>query len=193
MNATEIMEELRNGNKRFISKETKHKNKKPSDLAGGQSPHTIVLTCADSRVPPELIFDQDLGDLFVIRIAGNYATAEAIGSIEYAAANLGSSVIMILGHTSCGAVGAAVDVVTKDAELPSKSLIKTIDPILAAVQDAKKSDATDLLDTSVNNNVSNAAKELLKESKIIQDLESQKKIQIVNAKYHLDSGLVEYL
>ena len=167
MNSESVLTELKQGNQRFIEKKTRVRKTEPKELANGQSPHTIVITCADSRVPPELIFDQDLGDLFVIRVAGNTATDEVIGSAEYAAANLGSSVCIVLGHTSCGAVDAAVKVVQDNAQLPSQCLDKVVAPIKPAVTKAIDAKSTDTLDSAINFNVESSLTTLTEKSEII--------------------------
>lgn len=193
MTSTETLAKIKQGNERFISGNLNKRTVKPADLAGGQSPHTIVLTCADSRVPPELLFDQDLGEVFVIRVAGNTATDEAIGSIEYAAANLGSSLIVVLGHTSCGAVAATVDHVKTGNGLPTQFLQKVVDPIVAPVNNAMKSGGdSEVLDTAIDLNVKTVVQEVSEKSPILKELIGQGKISVVGAKYELASGKVHF-
>lgn len=190
--STEILEKLKSGNQRFTSRDFSQRTVVPKDLAGGQSPHTIVITCADSRVPPELIFDQDLGDLFVIRVAGNTSTDEAIGSSEYAVAHLGSKVLMVLGHTSCGAVGAAISKRVDGQDLPTKYLDSVVEPIFSAVDHCKEGGHDDMTQAVVEENVKHQVKEL-NNSPILKGAIDEGKLTVVGAVYHLDSGEVRYL
>lgn len=188
----EIINKLKEGNKRFIEGKTLNKEVNPSSLSGGQSPHTIVVTCSDSRVPPELLFDKDLGELFVIRIAGNTASNEAIGSIEYAAANLGSSVCLVLGHTNCGAVGAAVDHVEKNSQMPSKGIQSLVDPIVCSVKKSIEKNTGDTLDCAIDLNVHQTISDLEEKSDILRNLKNDGKLKFIGGKYHLKSGEVEF-
>ena len=109
MDKQQVIEELRCGNERFLSGQLRERTRTPADTAWVQSPFCIVLSCADSRVPVELIFDQEIGDLFVIRVGGNVASEECVASAEFAVAHQGTRVMMVLGHTGCGAVSLACD------------------------------------------------------------------------------------
>lgn len=192
MSIEHVINELKAGNERYIQKSPKARTKNPSDLEGGQSPHTIVVTCSDSRVPPELIFDQDLGDLFVIRIAGNTASKEAIGSIEYAAANLGSSVILVMGHSKCGAVSAALDHVKTGNSLPSDSLQSVVDPIVPSVKKFLDDTSENALDNIISENVRHAIADLEAESEIVNGLKNEGKLIIQGCTYDLGSGKVNF-
>lgn len=192
MKADTILNDLKAGNRRFVSGDTKQRTKKPMEFTNGQSPHTIVLSCADSRVPPELLFDQDLGDLFVIRIAGNTATDEAIASLEYAIANLGSSVCIVLGHTNCGAVGATVDYVKTKNNLPSQCLQKLVQPIIPSVHKSIESDSNNILDCAIDFNVQQSLEDIFAKSPIASEAKDTDKVTFIGAKYHLDSGEVEF-
>ena len=185
-------EKLLEANQRFINKTTNPKNVIPGDLAKGQSPHTIVITCADSRVPPELIFDAELGELFVIRVAGNTATDEVIGSAEYAAANLGSSRIIIMGHSACGAVSAAVDAEQSGNALPSPSLEAVVAPIRNSAKAAIEAGGDHVIEEAINHNVGAAINMMREKSSIIAGLESEGKISLSGAKYDLASGTVHF-
>lgn len=187
-----ILTQLKQGNQRFQEGNTREKIRKPSELAAGQKPHTIVLTCADSRVPPEMLFDQDLGDLFVVRIAGNTASDESIGSIEYAAANLGSSLCVVLGHSSCGAVAAAVDHVKTRAPLPSPALQHVVDPIVAPVMMAMKENHDNTLEKAIEINIDSTVARLLSSSAILRSLNEQGKLDFTGAKYDLKTGKVNF-
>lgn len=157
------------------------------DLAtNGQSPHTVVITCSDSRVPPELLFNSSLGELFVIRTAGNVVDDFEIGSVEYAADHLGSPLVVVLGHSHCGAVGAAVE---GHAEGYIESIVHEIEP---SVEAAKKTAEGDEVATVAENlNVENSI-ETLRESDILKKLEQESKCKIVGAKYDIDTGAVTF-
>jgi carbonic anhydrase len=164
-----------------------------SKLASGQKPFAIVLTCSDSRVPPEMVFDEGLGELFVVRVAGNVADPVVLGSIEYAAEHLGSPLVVVLGHERCGAVSAAVDAKGK---VPGNlgAIVKAITP---AVQRAKllaqdrSNDA--LVDSAVVENAKLVASGLTKQSPILRKLVDEGKLQIAPARYDLDDGTVTML
>lgn len=189
MNADEILNRLKEGNQRFVGRQGQERFKRPADLANGQSPHTIVIACADSRVSPEIIFDQDLGDLFVIRVAGNTATSEVIGSAEYAAAHLNSSVCIVLGHSKCGAVGAAYDLATQNKELPSPSLKAVVAPIVAATENEPAGFTAEHM---ADLNIKYAANQLLSQSTILNGLSAEGKLKVLGAKYELSSGVVKF-
>ena len=188
----EILQNLKEGNVRFMDQAPRSRKVLPKELKNGQSPHTIVVTCADSRVPPELIFDQDLGELFVIRVAGNTSTSEVIGSAEYAAAHLGSSVLMVLGHTSCGAVGAAISKRLDGEALPTAALDSVVEPIFPAVDNCKDEPRDELTDTVVKENVAIQLKKL-KESSILSEAESKGNLRMIGAVYDLGSGKVNLI
>lgn len=189
----DALQELKDGNQRFISGEANACSDATftrSQLVNGQAPDAIILSCSDSRVPPEQVFDQELGQLFVVRVAGNVLNADAIASIEYAVVNLGSRLIVILGHESCGAVQAALDTPAKsDAGSPSLNhLLSQIRSNLAGVTASK--DPT--LRVPVMKNVSAVASELLQRSKIIQGAVNSGQVQIQQGIYDLDSGMVDF-
>lgn len=187
------LEVLKAGNERFVASNVKRREVKPEQLADGQNPHTIILTCADSRVPPELIFDQDLGDLFVIRVAGNSCTPEGVGSIEYAVANLGTKNIVVMGHSSCGAVSAAVDVIQNKTTLPTPALEKTIAPILPAVLQAAKNEneTENILDSAIKAHTEKTCQGLLEESSLLRKKVDAGELNIYSAVYNISTGIVE--
>lgn len=185
----EIWADLMEGNKRFVAGKPKAREilNTRSELVNGQHPKVIVLGCADSRVSPELVFDKNLGDLFVVRTAGNIADPIALGSIEYAAEHLHSSVLLILGHEKCGAVTAAVE----GGEMPTpnlESIVKKIAPVTSKLKDFFSGDA--LINISVQANVMQSANDLLKNSSILRKEVEEKKLTIVRAVYRLKSGEV---
>ena len=125
--ASNVLKQLQEGNQRFVENQSMHNQKACDDLVAGQNPSAVILGCADSRVPPELIFDQGLGDLFVIRVAGNVVTPTQLGSIEYAVEHLGTEVVVVLGHSGCGAVKATLDVIRENTEGLSANLCSIIE------------------------------------------------------------------
>lgn len=177
---------LMDGNKRFIEKKRENPHQdfaRITEVAKGQKPFACILSCADSRVPPEIIFDQGFGDLFVCRVAGNIATVEETGSEEYGILQLGAKVLMVLGHEKCGAVTATL----QGKKLPGQigSLVEAILPAL------KKSETTagDRLENAVKANVLMQV-DKLKASPVIADLIKEKKLMVVGAYYDLDTATV---
>jgi carbonic anhydrase len=152
-----------------------------------QHPVAAILSCADSRVPPELVFDQGLGDLFTVRVAGNVVDDAIIGSLEYAAEHLGIPVIIVLGHSGCGAVKATIDGGEPNTHI--QALVKAIQP---AVDQAYREPGP-LMDNAIRDNVLLAVKQLNESKPILAEMVRAGKLQIKGAVYHLDSGVVEYL
>ena len=197
MTADEALQSLLDGNKRYV--ENQMTGTKLCDLsarsgvAKGQKPYAIILSCSDSRVPPEIIFDKGLGEIFVARVAGNVADPVVLGSIEYAAEHLGSPLVVVLGHERCGAVTAAVGAKGKP-EGNIGSILRLIQP---AVKQAKKEAAgkakEELVETAIDDNVKLVAANLTKQSKILKELAEAGKIKIVGAKYDLDDGKVSVM
>ena len=170
-------------------------------LARSQKPFAIILSCSDSRVPPEIIFDRGLGEIFVVRVAGNIPDQIVIGSIEYAVEHLGSTLIMVLGHENCGAVTATVEANGKTSGSPNiDAIVKEIEPGIAlaaqecpACKDEKDCAATkksELVNCVIDTNAKQVAANLTKNSPILKHLTEDKKIKIVAAKYDLDDGTV---
>ena len=188
MNKQEVIQRLKQGNDRFVADkidgQLQDSNRRNS-LTSGQDPYAIILSCADSRVVPELAFDTGLGELFVLRVAGNVANTSTIASIEYAVAHLGTEVIVVMGHENCGAVTAAIGGGDNGHNL--NHLLAHIAPAIAASdQDASVNDV-------VKVNASMNAKDLKDRSKIIGDAVASRKVEIVSAYYNLDSGKVDFL
>ena len=188
--ANEIWKDLIKGNRRFAS--GKHTNGRfvssRKKLLKGQHPEAIVIGCADSRVPPELIFDKNLGDLFVIRTAGNIADPIALGSIEYAAEHLHSKVFIVLGHESCGAVGAALS----KEKMPTRNLKAIVNPIRRSFksdEDCKRGSKNNI--KCVKLNVARSAQDIISKSPIMRRLVKDKKITVIEAVYKMESGKVE--
>ena len=181
------LQKLIDGNNRYVSAKTAHPNQSPdrrAEVLKGQHPFAIIVGCSDSRVPPEIIFDQGMGDLFVVRLAGHVLSAEATGSIEYAVEHLGTRLIMVLGHDKCGAVTAAV----KGGDAPGHigSIVKAIVP---AVKKAKNLPG-DLLENAIRENVAMVVEQLKYSAPLLKELVENGALKIVGAHYHLDDGKV---
>lgn len=198
MSAGDALQKLMDGNKHYVENklgacaatDTAARQK----LAKSQHPYAIILTCSDSRVPPELIFDKSLGEIFVVRVAGNVADPIIIGSIEYAAEHLGSPLIMVLGHERCGAVTASVDNYGKKVEGNIGAIVQAIQPsVKKAKQIYKGKSKEELVECAVTVNAKEVAANLTKRSKVLAEMAKGKKITIVSAKYDLDDGKVEIL
>ena len=188
--AASVLDELKAGNQRYVSGHNTHPHESSArrqELATGQHPHAVFLTCADSRVAPEILFDQGLGDLFDVRVAGNIAADDEIASIEYAAEHLHTPLIVVMGHQKCGAVSAAVEGGEAAGHLPS--LIHAIQP---AVDQAKKLPG-DKVENAVRINVENVVAQLRSSKPILAELVEQGKLKIVGAVYSLDTGTVNWL
>ena len=161
-----------------------------AEIAEGQDPFAVVVGCADSRLPPELLFDQGLGDLFTVRVAGNTSAAPVIvGSVEYATAVLETPLVVVLGHDDCGAVKAAIDVVTKGKQLPGQ-LSGFVDPILPAVQAVVNTPPAQLLDAAVAQNVRQTVAALSAQPLLATDIAAGT-LRVVGAEYRLHSGKVD--
>lgn len=198
--ADEALAKLLDGNKRYVENQMTGAKlcgmSARESLAKGQKPYAIILSCSDSRVPPEIIFDKGLGEIFVVRVAGNVPDPVVLGSIEYAAEHLGSPLIMVLGHERCGAVTAAVEAKGKP-EGNIGAIVKTIAPaVKKAKQDCKKCSACDmkdkpkLVECAIDENVKLVAKNITKQSPAIGKMVKEHKVKIVAAKYDLDDGKV---
>lgn len=188
MNHTEVIDRLKAGNARFVEDKLDGKlqdSSRRGNLTGGQSPYAIVLSCADSRVVPELAFDTGLGELFVLRVAGNVANTSTIASIEYAVAHCGSEVIVVMGHQSCGAVTAAIG--GGDNGHNINHLLAHITPAIGASGEGAA------VNDVVKTNAQLTVKDLIRRSDIIGDAVSAGKVKIVPAYYNLDSGRVDFL
>ncbi len=187
------LERLKAGNARYVAGESTRKPFAASRdaLAGGQNPYAIILGCADSRVAPELAFDEGRGDLFVVRLAGNFVTTDGLASMEFGVAVLGTPLIVVLGHESCGAVKAAIGVVTEDAELPGHlpGLVENIRPAVVMAQE----ESGDLLVNATRDNVALAVKKLTESTPIMKEAVESGKLKIIGAVYDLDTGEVNFI
>ena len=188
MNISEVVDRLKAGNQRFVEDKMDGQlqdSVRRNQLTAGQEPYAIVLSCADSRVVPELAFDTGLGELFVVRVAGNIANSSTIASIEYAVAHCGSQVIVVLGHQSCGAVTAAV--AGGDNGYNLNHLLSHITPAISASAEGAE------INEVVKTNAKLTAEELKSRSSIIKNAVDAGTVQIVPAYYNLDSGAVDFL
>jgi len=157
-------------------------------LLGGQKPYAIILTCSDSRVSPEMIFDEGLGLLFVIRVAGNVINPHVLGTIEYAVEHLHSLLLLVMGHQFCGAVSAAVTGGHLPGSIPS--LVETINPAAEAAKKSGKTEAAHILDHAVGEHAKNMKEEILKKSEIVKSHVDHGTFGVISAVYSLETGLV---
>lgn len=200
ISGSEALQRLRDGNLRFKSGQRSHDaHTSPAHrnrLVEGQHPFAVILGCSDSRVPVELVFDQGLGDLFVIRIAGNIVTPSQIGSVEFAADRFGTGLVVILGHTHCGAVEATLEQLTVSAETQSRNLRTIVDSIRPAIEPllARDPDAdpATLARDAVRANVRASVEALQQGSEILKQLIEQGRLLIVGAEYALETGVVDF-
>lgn len=196
----ESLTKLKDGNARFVtglrSTSSLMGHEKLKDLAEkGQKPFAIVLSCSDSRVPAELLFDCGFGELFVIRVAGNVVQPSQIASIEYAAKVLGASLCVVMGHSKCGAVQAALD--TESGKGPQLGpnidfLIELIRPSVQRALSLKTNDTTSLLDRCIHENVHSTAEEVLEKSSLLRGLAAEERFHVVEAVFQLETGTVEF-
>jgi carbonic anhydrase len=192
LSADQALKSLMDGNARFVAAKTAQPSganalKRRAELVNGQKPFAIVVSCSDSRVPPELIFDQGLGDIFVIRTAGEVVDAVAMGSIEYAVEHLGSPLIVVLGHENCGAVAAAVSHANEPGHIAD--VLKAIQP---AVEETKGKPG-DPVDNAIRAQALDVVKQLQSTGPIIAKSVQSGKVTIVGARYDLHTGKVELL
>ena len=197
--AQQALERLRAGNHRFVTQsvDSRSTSVRPAETAAGQEPFAIILGCSDSRVPAEIVFDQSLGDLFVIRVAGNVVAPTQIGSIEFAASKFGTRLVVVLGHSQCGAVIAAVDELQTPAGSQSPNLGSIVDFVRPSVEkcvtEAPDDDHDALVERVVRANVRSSVEHLRQGSDILAELIASDGLQIVGAEYSLQTGQVEFL
>jgi len=200
LNAAEAHKRLQEGNGRFTtdnqSRSLLTTQAQRSELVHGQAPFAIILGCSDSRVPAELIFDQGLGDLFVIRVAGNIVAPSHIGSVEYAAEMFGTRLVVVMGHSSCGAVLATLDELERDSESRSPNLRAIVDYIRPSVAQLLETDLRHdrdaLVHHAVRANVRASVNHLRHGSKILEQLIQNDGLRVVGAEYSLETGVVDF-
>ena len=197
--ALAALDRLREGNRRFVAN-TRGANAKlplrPAQVADGQEPFAIILGCSDSRVPAEIIFDQGLGDLFVIRVAGNIVAPSQIGSVEYAATTFGTRLVVIMGHSQCGAIHATLEQLQTPSENRSRNLRSIVDfirPSIESLLDQGFGGDTDtLVEKAVRANVRTSSQKMRDGSAILEDLEREEGLMIIGAEYSLETGVVDF-
>ena len=192
----EALERLQRGNERFrngVAEGAGRDVARRKELVGSQHPFAIILCCSDSRVAPEIAFDTGLGDLFVVRVAGNVANTSSIGSIEYAVAKLGTKLVVVMGHESCGAVGAVVSAAEKGGDI-DKSLdyLQNLIHLLGHIRPALEASEVHEADSIARTNARLTGERLIDESEIISAAVENDGVQIVSAFYQFDSGIVEF-
>jgi len=184
----DALNELKNGNKRFTEGKLENTDYKEQVQAtkDGQHPHSVILSCLDSRVPPEIVFDQGFGNIFVARVAGNIEDDNILGSLEFATKIKGSKLIVVMGHSKCGAIEGAVD----NAKLGN--LTQLVDQIKPSIT-GDKSNRDKMVDESSRKNVKQTIDNILKNSEVIAALVKEGKVKIVGAYYDVSTGKVEFL
>ncbi|MFC6634743.1 carbonic anhydrase [Microbulbifer taiwanensis] len=200
ISAAEALRRLQEGNRRFVAGQqelsTGVDESKRRELVEGQAPFAIILGCSDSRVPAELVFDQGLGDLFVIRVAGNVVAPSQIGSIEFAAECFGTPLVVVLGHSNCGAIQATLSELERPQENRSPNLRSIVDRIRPSVEPLLESvseeDAKTLAARAGRANIRASANQLRHGSQILEQLVGKGELLIVGAEYSLESGKVDF-
>lgn len=190
MSAEDALKKLIEGNNRFTASNALHPNQNAQrikETGKGQNPFAVIVSCSDSRVPPEIIFDQGIGDLFIVRVAGNIVDSHALGSIEYAVEHLGANLVVVLGHERCGAVDAAVK--GGEAHGHIAGIVKAIAPSVKK----SKNEKGDLLENSIRNNAEETARIIKTSKPILEHLVKEGRLTVIPARYDLDDGKVEFM
>jgi len=198
--AEEAFQRLREGNQRFVSGGRDvgrlMSRTKRLDVLAGQNPFAVILGCSDSRVPVEVVFDQGLGDLFVIRVAGNVVAASQIGSVEFAAERFGTRLVIVMGHTQCGAVTATLEELQQPSERQSRNLHAIVDRIRPSVAGLLatelRNDRPELIRQAVRANVRVAANQLRYGSDVLEQLIAEEGLRVIGAEYALETGHVDF-
>jgi carbonic anhydrase len=193
------LQRLRDGNGRFVSSHcngTLALQAKRAELVEGQEPFAIILGCSDSRVPAELVFDQGLGDLFVIRVAGNIVAPSQIGSVEFAVSRFGTRLVVVLGHSQCGAIRATIEVLTSGENSASRNIRSIVDRVKPSVQSIMATELRHqpeaLVREAVRANVRASVDHLKHGSEIIENLVGTDGLLVVAAEYSLETGVVDF-
>jgi carbonic anhydrase len=181
------LKELKEGNQRFVSSKLLNIDykKQIEQTKSGQKPHSVILSCMDSRVPPEIIFDQGIGNIFVIRVAGNIEDENVLGSLEYAVEHSGSKLIVVMGHNHCGAVTGAVE------DIKLGNLTQLVGQIRPAIKEG--ADEAGTIEETSKNNVKVTITDILNKSHIINELVKEKKVAITGAFYNIETGAVTFM
>jgi carbonic anhydrase len=200
ISALQALRRVQEGNRRFVSERrephTASSGERRGEVAAGQAPFAVILGCSDSRVPAEIVFDQGLGDLFVIRVAGNIVAPSQIGSVELATERFGTRLVVVLGHSMCSAVLATLEELGQPTESRSRNLRSIVNRIRPAVEglletDLRK-DPDALIEHAVRANIRASANQLRNGSEILEELIEKQGLLVVGAEYSLDSGVVEF-
>ncbi len=200
VSARDALERLREGNARFVSNrrdsaaQTTHTRR--AEVAAGQHPFAIILGCSDSRVPSEIVFDQGLGDLFVIRVAGNIVAPSQVGSVEFAAARYDTRLVVVLGHSQCGAITATLEELRRPNDNQSRNLRAIVDRVRPSVEGLfatdLKHDEDELVRQAVRANIRASVDHLRHGSQVLEQLIQDEGVRVVGAEYSLDTGVVEF-
>ncbi len=200
ISATEALKRLQDGNKRFISGERSIDSAvnqiQRSNYVKDQAPFAIILGCSDSRVPAEIVFDQGLGDLFVIRVAGNIVAPSQIGSVEFAAEKFGTPLVVVLGHSNCGAVIATIDELEHPTDNKSSNVLAIVNRIKSTIEPLFNAglceDPESLLNTAIRANIQSATNHLRHGSAMLEQLILKDELVIVGAEYSLETSEVDF-
>ena len=200
ISALEALERLLEGNRRFVSdvrsRDTLTSQMRRREVAAGQEPFAIILGCSDSRVPAEIVFDQGLGDLFVIRVAGNIVAPSQVGSVEFAAGRFGTRLVVVLGHSKCGAILATVEELGRPSEGQSRNLRSIVDRIRPSVEPLMGTDLERhpdaLVQQAVRANIRVSANHLRHGSEVLEELIRKDGLLVVGAEYSLETGVVDF-
>jgi len=196
--AREALQRLRDGNARFVAQLRSGEAPNPTrrELPVGQAPFAAILGCSDSRVPVEIIFDQGLGDLFVIRVAGNIVAPSQVGSVEFAAERFGTRLVVVLGHSQCGAIQATLEELQRPTEMQSRNLRSIVDRIRPSVEELLETDFRQdpqgLVEHAVRANVRASANHLRHGSQVIERLIDENELLVVGAEYSIETGVVDF-
>jgi len=199
--ASEALERLRLGNARFVASahrsDADRDRERRVELAKSQEPFAIILGCSDSRVPAEIVFDQGLGDLFVIRVAGNIVAPSQVGSVEFAAARFGTRLVVVLGHSQCGAIVATLEELRRPTENQSRNLRAIVDRVRPSVEallgTGLRHDEDALVRQAVRANIHASVNQLRHGSELLEQLIRDEGLLVVGAEYSLETGAVEFL
>ena len=200
MNPDKALQKLIEGNKRYIEGTADGAEltitTRRQDITDGQNPFAVILGCSDSRVPAELVFNRGLGDLFVIRVAGNIVAPSQIGSVEFACQHFGTRLVVVLGHSHCGAINATVDALTGGSGSLSPNVASIVDLVTPAVHpivmSEKYADKDELIHEAMRANVEQSVNELQMRSSILRDMVNKDQIRIIGAEYSLETGVVDF-
>ena len=198
--AEEVLDRLKNGNERFVKGETKHQkilsHQERALMAETQEPFAIILGCSDSRVPAELVFDQGLGDLFVIRVAGNIVAPSQVGSVEFAVDSFACPLVVVLGHTHCGAIDSTIEALRNPDQALSVNLMSIVNRVRPSVeilmQTELKDDLKKLSCHAVRSNVFASVNQLRHGSAVLESFISKGQLKVVGAEYSLETGEVTF-